>query len=98
MTLPPDKPTPASDLDRLRKMRAMFEGIAVKRDDHPTVWELLRATVPQATSHEIIATALDLAYEIGYADGESSANADWHVDNPYALQRCRELLAEAGEA
>jgi hypothetical protein len=65
--------------ERLRRMRALRETLT-KADDGRGIFTLLCERFPEPASliakPEDILAALDLAYEIGYADGESSAEAD----------------------
>jgi hypothetical protein len=64
--------------ERLARMRALRETLSAA-DDGRGIYTLLCERFPPAsliaTSEDVLA-ALDLAYEIGYADGESSAAAD----------------------
>jgi hypothetical protein len=63
------------------------------RTSEPGSWVRLidYATTRSWEGAELV-SLLTVANQIGYADGESSANADFHEDNPAAVQRAREIL------
>jgi alkanesulfonate monooxygenase SsuD/methylene tetrahydromethanopterin reductase-like flavin-dependent oxidoreductase (luciferase family) len=88
-----------SDQDRLARMRALRETLKAA-DDGRGIWVLLAERFPEASlvaKPEDVRAALDLAYELGYDDGGNSTLADFHEDNPDAVQRCREVLRLIGE-
>jgi hypothetical protein len=85
-----------SDQDRLARMRALRETLAAAADGRG-IWVALIERFPPASliaTPDDVRAALDLAHEIGYGDGESSANADFHEDNPAAVERAREILRD----
>lgn len=59
--------------------------------DQPGSWTRL---LEQIEGNGGMLAAARVAYDIGYGDGESSAWADFHTDNPDAVRLARELVAE----
>lgn len=67
-------------LANVRKLRRMLE---LADTEHRGIWVVLRERFPQVSliaTADDVAAALDLAYEIGYADGESSRAADAMIE------------------
>lgn len=86
-------------MDKQAINRAMNEGakrLALQvRPTEPESWIRLlelAASSPVGWGGAELVSLLTVAYEIGHEDGESSANADFHEDNPVAVQRAREIL------